>query len=63
VLEALQEAGLAIPVLRLGLPDQFIEHGDPAWLLAQHGLDAAGIVQSVRQRFGLRAQLRPAVNG
>jgi 1-deoxy-D-xylulose-5-phosphate synthase len=63
VLEALQEAGLATPVLRLGLPDQFIEHGDPAWLLSQHGLDAAGIVQSVRQRFGLRAQLRPAVNG
>ncbi|MDR2127881.1 MAG: 1-deoxy-D-xylulose-5-phosphate synthase, partial [Burkholderiaceae bacterium] len=42
VLEALQAAGLNLPVLQLGLPDTFIEHGDPAQLLALHGLDAAG---------------------
>jgi 1-deoxy-D-xylulose-5-phosphate synthase len=36
----------------LGLPDRFIEHGDPAALLASVGLDAAGIVTSIRQRFG-----------
>ncbi|MEY4753666.1 MAG: hypothetical protein RJA44_1341, partial [Pseudomonadota bacterium] len=63
VLEALQAAGLALPVLTLGLPDQFIEHGDPALLLAQCGLDAAGIEQSIRQRF-LRAELTlAAANG
>jgi hypothetical protein len=33
-------------VLTLGLPDSFVEHGDPAKLLAQCGLDAAGIEQS-----------------
>lgn len=51
VLEALQAEGLQLPVLQLGLPDQFIEHGDPAKLLALLGLDAAGIERSVRQRF------------
>jgi 1-deoxy-D-xylulose-5-phosphate synthase len=63
VLEALQAAGLDVPVLVLGLPDEFIEHGDPAKLMALCGLDAAGIEQSVRQRFGnWPALVRPAVN-
>ncbi len=52
VLEALQAQGLNLPVLQLGLPDTFIEHGDPARLLAAEGLDAAGIEQSVRARLG-----------
>ncbi|WP_295537757.1 1-deoxy-D-xylulose-5-phosphate synthase [uncultured Pseudacidovorax sp.] len=52
VLEALQAAGIERPVLQLGLPDRFIEHGDPARLLAGVGLDAAGIEAAVRARFG-----------
>ena len=52
VMEALQAEGLALPVLALGLPDGFIEHGDPAKLLSLQGLDAAGIERSVRERFG-----------
>ena len=52
VLEALAEAGIALPVLVLGLPDQFVEHGDTGKLLAQCGLDAAGIEQSILKRFG-----------
>jgi 1-deoxy-D-xylulose-5-phosphate synthase len=52
VLEALQAAGVQRPVLQLGLPDVFIEHGDPAKLLALQGLDAAGIEASIRARFG-----------
>lgn len=52
VMEALQAEGLQLPVLALGLPDDFIEHGDPAKLLALQGLDAAGIERSVRERFG-----------
>ena len=52
VLEALAEARLDTPVLVLGLPDQFIEHGDPAKLMAMCGLDAAGIEQSIQRRFG-----------
>jgi len=51
VLEALAAAGLAKPVLQLGLPDRFIEHGDPAKLLAMQGLNAAGIEASIQQRF------------
>ncbi|SOZ35622.1 1-deoxy-D-xylulose-5-phosphate synthase [Cupriavidus neocaledonicus] len=53
VLEALAEAGVDKPVLTLGLPDRFVDHGDPAFLLQQCGLDAAGIERSVRERFGL----------
>jgi 1-deoxy-D-xylulose-5-phosphate synthase len=51
VLEALQAAGMNPPVLLLGLPDEYIEHGDPAKLMALQGLDAAGIELSVRRRF------------
>ena len=53
VAEALAELGHAVPVLHLGLPDLFIEHGDPARMLADCGLDAAGIEQAVRQRITL----------
>jgi len=35
-------------VLRLGLPDQFVDHGDQAQLLASVGLDKAGILASIR---------------
>jgi 1-deoxy-D-xylulose-5-phosphate synthase len=64
VLETLAAAKIEIPVLNLGLPDAFIEHGDPAKLLAQCGLDAAGIDQSIRQRFKVPtpALLRAAAN-
>ncbi|MHB1248968.1 MAG: transketolase C-terminal domain-containing protein, partial [Polaromonas sp.] len=54
--EALQAAGVLKPVLQLGLPDVFIEHGDPARLLALQGLDAAGIEASIRARFGEHAR-------
>jgi 1-deoxy-D-xylulose-5-phosphate synthase len=63
VLEALQQAGIAMPVLVLGLPDEFIEHGDPVVLMSRCGLDAAGIEQSILKRFGGRpALVRPAVH-
>ena len=58
VAEALHAADIAQPLLQLGLPDQFIEHGDPARLLALQGLDAAGIEASVRTR--LEAAEKPA---
>ncbi|GKS99969.1 1-deoxy-D-xylulose-5-phosphate synthase [Acidovorax sp. SUPP3434] len=51
VCEALNAAGVVRPLLQLGLPDAFIEHGDPARLLALQGLDAAGIERAVRARF------------
>jgi 1-deoxy-D-xylulose-5-phosphate synthase len=49
--EALQQLNLQRSVLQLGLPDEFIEHGDPAKLLALQGLDAAGIEAAIRQRW------------
>ncbi|RAM64048.1 1-deoxy-D-xylulose-5-phosphate synthase [Herbaspirillum rubrisubalbicans] len=52
VSEALAAAGINKPILHLGLPDRFIDHGDAAQLLAQCGLDADGIAQSIAQRFG-----------
>ncbi|MCS4510620.1 1-deoxy-D-xylulose-5-phosphate synthase [Xylophilus ampelinus] len=52
VTEALNAAAVVRPVLQLGLPDSFIEHGDPARLLALAGLDATGIASSITARFG-----------
>jgi 1-deoxy-D-xylulose-5-phosphate synthase len=54
-MEALQAADVQRPVLQLGLPDRFIEHGDPGKLLASIGLDAPGIAASIAQRFGAAA--------
>ncbi|MEY4765392.1 MAG: hypothetical protein RI907_2065, partial [Pseudomonadota bacterium] len=51
VAEALAAAGLAKPMLMLGLPDTFSEHGDPAKLLSLMGLDAAGIERAIRERL------------
>ena len=63
VAECLAKAGLAVPMLQLGLPDEFVDHGDPAQLLSMLGLDAAGIEQSIQRRFGAKlAVVRPAVN-
>ncbi len=47
VARSLETQGLKTPLRRLGLPDRFIDHGDQAAMLAELGLDAAGIVQSV----------------
>ncbi len=52
VAEAMAAAGVVKPLLQLGLPDKFIDHGDAPQLLAQCGLDAAGIAASIRQRLG-----------
>ncbi len=50
VLEVLSEQGLTNPVIQLGLPDRFIDHGDVPTLLAMNGLDGKGIEQSIRNR-------------
>ncbi|MDD2608676.1 MAG: 1-deoxy-D-xylulose-5-phosphate synthase [Giesbergeria sp.] len=57
VLEALAAAQVQRQVLLLGLPDVFIEHGDPAKLLALQGLDAQGIEQSVRIHLAAAQEL------
>ena len=50
--ERIAAEGLAVPVLRLGLPDEFIRHGDRSRLLEVNGLDIAGILKSVRGLAG-----------
>ncbi|MEJ8318903.1 MULTISPECIES: 1-deoxy-D-xylulose-5-phosphate synthase [Pseudomonas] len=57
--EFLQANALVQPVLNLGLPDSYIEHAKPADMLAECGLDVAGIERAVRERLAL-ADLSPA---
>jgi 1-deoxy-D-xylulose-5-phosphate synthase len=44
----------SVPVLNLGLPDHFVEHGTREELLAQCGLDGAGILRSIQKRLRSR---------
>ena len=53
VVEALAAGAMPVPVLTLGLPDQFVEHGDHQLLLADCGLDGAGILRAVRERMAV----------
>ncbi|MCY1216267.1 1-deoxy-D-xylulose-5-phosphate synthase [compost metagenome] len=53
VSEFLARENLIKPVLHLGLPDYYVEHAKPAEMLAECGLDAAGIEVSVRERMAL----------
>jgi 1-deoxy-D-xylulose-5-phosphate synthase len=46
----LGEREIKVPLLRLGLPDRFIDHGEQGQLLAELGLDRDGIVRTVRTR-------------
>src|SRR5487761_2220969 len=48
--EVLARENIAIPLLHLGLPDRFVDQGDPAALLAECGLDAQGIVSAIERR-------------
>ena len=49
--EYLNGRGITLPVINLGLPDRFGEHGRRADLLAECGLDSAGILQAVHDHF------------
>ena len=62
-LEALSNLGINKPLLQLGLPDQFIEHGDYALLMSKCGLDAEGIHAAIARRFPAVAALNSVVSG
>ena len=49
--EYLHGQGVAVPVLQLGLPDTYIDHGDQRQMLADCGLSASGIAASIEQRL------------
>jgi len=51
IAEVLSAHGVTVPLLQLGLPDTFIEQGDPVKMLAECGLNADGIVRSIRLQF------------
>jgi 1-deoxy-D-xylulose-5-phosphate synthase len=51
VTEYLNQSGQVIPVLQLGLPDIFVDHGKHSELLAACGLDQDGIEQAINQRL------------
>ena len=60
VSELLAANDVVVPMLHLGLPDRFVDHGDPAHLLAQVGLDAKGIAASIDAHFGPQSGLYKA---
>ena len=51
VAESLAAQGLSVPLLQVGLPDRFVDHGEQAQLLRLEALDAGGIERRVRERF------------
>ena len=53
IAELLNARGIIVPLLQLGLPDRFLEHGKRQDMLSAAGLDAAGIEASVRERMRL----------
>ena len=57
VAESLLRHGVTMPLLQLGLPDVFLEQGEPAKMLAACGLDGAGIIASIRQKIPLVSPL------
>ncbi len=61
VMELLEEHGLleSISVIRLGVPDEVVPHGDPGKLLAGYGLDAEGICGAVRRGMDAVSGKRP----
>jgi 1-deoxy-D-xylulose-5-phosphate synthase len=49
--EYLAEAGIVIPVLNLGTPDQFLDQDKPNNMLAKSGLSETGILQAIEKRL------------
>ena len=62
-LEALSAMGINKPLLQLGLPDEFVEHGDYKLLMSQCGLDVAGIAKAISQRFPAKTATNPVAVG
>jgi 1-deoxy-D-xylulose-5-phosphate synthase len=58
IAELLASEGVPMPLLQLGIPDRFIEHGSREGCLAAAGLDAAGLAASIERWWGLQAPER-----
>jgi 1-deoxy-D-xylulose-5-phosphate synthase len=62
VMESLASRGITVPMLQLGLPDVFLDQGDPAQMLVDCGLDKEGIVRSVRTRLAKQPGMSPKLS-
>jgi 1-deoxy-D-xylulose-5-phosphate synthase len=56
--ELLASEGLQVPLLQIGIPDRFIEHGSRETCLAAAGLDLAGLSASVERWWAMQSQDR-----
>ncbi len=57
MLEVLAEHGIEVPVLTLGIPDEFVEHGPTELLYQSLGLDAVGLARRVAQFAAIEARV------
>ncbi len=62
-LEALSAMGINKPLLQLGLPDEFVEHGDYKLLMSKCGLDPEGIAKAISLRFPVKTAANPVAAG
>ena len=62
-LEALSAMGINKPLLQLGLPDEFVEHGDYKLLMSKCGLDSEGIAKAISLRFPAKTAANPVAAG
>jgi 1-deoxy-D-xylulose-5-phosphate synthase len=62
VAECLAHHGITVPLMHLGLPDTFVEQGEHAQLLADCGLDTAGIIAAIRCRTRDLPAILPTCN-
>jgi 1-deoxy-D-xylulose-5-phosphate synthase len=51
VMESLANKRMVVKLLQLGLPDLFLDQGDPAQMLVDCGLDKMGVISSIRARL------------
>jgi 1-deoxy-D-xylulose-5-phosphate synthase len=52
VLEALNELGITVPVVRIGWPDQFIEHGKVDGLREKYGISVKAALEQLQPLLG-----------
>ncbi len=57
VAEYMVDNGHTAEVMRLGIPDEFIEHGNPKELYKECGFDAEGIVKTAKQLANITAEV------
>ena len=51
VLEYMADSGYSLPVKRIGIPDNFVEHGTPAELYNMLGMDVEGVMKTLKVVF------------